>query len=94
MTVVWGAAARQQAAHTVVIENMQFSPATLTVRRGERIVWVNRDLFPHTVTSAAKAFDSSSIAASGAWSFVASKVGEYPYSCTFHPTMKGTITVQ
>ena len=39
-----------QAAHTVVIENMQFNPATLTVRRGERIVWVNKDLFPHTVT--------------------------------------------
>ena len=83
-----------QAAHTVVIENMQFNPATLTVRRGERIVWVNKDLFPHTVTSAAKAFDSGSIAPDGSWSFTPHKAGSYPYGCTFHPTMKATITVQ
>lgn len=83
-----------QAAHTVVIENMQFRPATLTVRRGERIVWVNKDLFPHTVTSTAKAFDSGSIAADGSWSFTPHKAGSYPYGCTFHPTMKATITVQ
>ena len=88
------AAATAQAAHTVVIENMQFNPATLTVRRGERIVWVNKDLFPHTVTSAVKAFDSGSIAPDGSWSFTPRKAGSYPYGCTFHPTMKATITVQ
>jgi plastocyanin len=89
-----GAAERAQAAHTVVIENMQFSPATLTVRAGERITWVNKDLFPHTVTSAARVFDSGGIAANGSWSFTPRKPGSYPYGCTFHPTMKGTITVQ
>jgi plastocyanin len=88
------AGASDQAAHTVVIENMQFNPATLTVRRGERIVWVNKDLFPHTVTSATQAFDSGSIAPDGSWSFTPRKAGSYPYGCTFHPTMKGTITVQ
>jgi plastocyanin len=89
-----GASEPAQATHTVVIENMQFNPATLTVRRGERIVWVNKDLFPHTVTSGAKAFDSGSIASDGSWSFTPRKVGSYPYGCTFHPTMKATITVQ
>jgi len=89
-----GAADGAPAAHTVVIENMQFNPATLTVRRGERIVWVNKDLFPHTVTSVAKAFDSGSIAPDGSWSFTPRKAGSYPYGCTFHPTMKGTIRVQ
>ena len=89
-----GTSGPAHAAHTVVIENMQFNPATLTVRRGERIVWVNKDLFPHTVTSTAKAFDSGSIAADGSWSFTPHKAGSYPYGCTFHPTMKATITVQ
>lgn len=89
-----GASDQTPAAHTVVIENMQFNPPTLTVRRGERIVWVNKDLFPHTVTSTAKAFDSGSIAADGSWSFTPRKAGSYPYGCTFHPTMKATITVQ
>lgn len=88
------AAKELHSAHTIVIENMQFNPAKLTVRRGERIVWVNKDLFPHTVTSAAKAFDSGGIAASGSWSFTPRKAGDYAYGCTFHPTMKATITVQ
>jgi plastocyanin len=93
---VWAAESPQRApaAHTVVIENMQYSPAQLRVHRGERIVWVNKDLFPHTVTAAAHAFDSGNIAANSTWAYVAGKAGEYAYGCTFHPTMKGTIEVQ
>ncbi len=94
---VAAAESRQQArgaTHTVIIENMQFSPAQLHVHRGERIVWVNKDLFPHTVTAASQAFDSGSIAANASWTYVASRAGEYPYGCTFHPSMKGMIEVQ
>ena len=82
------------AVHTVVIENMQYNPPQLRVHRGDRIVWVNKDLFPHTVTAAAHAYDSGSIAANASWSYVASKAGEYPYGCTFHPTMKAILEVQ
>ena len=82
------------AVHTVVIENMQYNPPELRVHRGERIVWVNKDLFPHTVTAAAHAFDSGSIAAGASWTYVAGEAGEYAYGCTFHPTMKGILKVQ
>jgi plastocyanin len=82
------------AVHTVVIENMQFTPAELSVHRGERIVWVNKDLFPHTATAASHAFDSGGIAAGSSWTYVASKAGEYAYGCTFHPTMKAILKVQ
>ena len=80
--------------HTVTIEGMQFTPPQLTVHRGERIVWVNKDLFPHTVTANDKAFDSGSIAANASWAFTPAKPGDYTYSCSFHPTMKGMIKVQ
>jgi plastocyanin len=80
--------------HTVTIENMQFNPPALTVHQGDRIVWVNKDLFTHTAT-APKVFDSGSIAAGASWTYVADKSGEYAYGCTFHPTMKAKIiTVQ
>ena len=79
---------------TVTIENMQFSPATLSVHRGDRIAWVDKDLFPHTVTATSKTFDSGSIAAGGSWTYVANKAGEFSYGCTFHPTMKGLLKVQ
>ena len=80
--------------HTVTIENMQFNPPKLSVHRGDRIVWVNKDLFPHTATAENKSFDSGSIDAGSSWSFVADKAGKFGYSCTFHPTMKGALTVQ
>ena len=86
--------ATQAAHHSVVIENMQFNPPQLTVHRGDRIVWVNKDLFPHTVTAVNKSFDSGSIAAGGSWSYVAKSSGEFAYGCTFHPTMKGVLKVQ
>jgi plastocyanin len=88
------AAATHPVTHTVTIENMQFNPAALTVKRGERVVWVNKDLFPHTVTADNRSFDSGSIGANASWSYVARRKGEYAYSCTFHPTMHGKLTVQ
>ena len=78
----------------IVIENMQFSPQSLIVKAGEQITWVNKDLFPHTATADAKSFDSRAIAPNAAWTWVAAKPGTYAYGCTFHPTMKGTVTVQ
>ena len=79
--------------HTVTIEGMQFTPAALTVKKGDTIVWVNKDLVPHTVTSPG-AFDSKSIADGQSWQYTATSKGEYQYTCTFHPTMKATIRVE
>lgn len=80
--------------YTVKIDGVQFSPAELLVHPGDRIVWVNKDPFPHTATAINKSFDSGSIAANASWSYTATKKGEIEYSCTFHPTMKGKIEVQ
>lgn len=80
------------AAHSVTIENMVYTPAHLVVHRGERIVWVNKDLFPHTVTAAG--FNSGSIPAGGSWSYTVGKTGNYSYACTFHPTMQGELKVE
>lgn len=85
------AAARQT--HVVIIEGMQFHPASLTVRSGDRIVWRNQDLVPHTAT-AVGAFDSKTIAVQGSWAYVAHASGTYSYVCSFHPTMKGVLVVR
>jgi len=80
--------------HTVTIDGVQFSPSELFVHPGDRIVWVNKDPFPHTATAANKLFDSGSIAVNASWSYTVTKKGDIEYSCTFHPTMKGKIRVQ
>lgn len=80
--------------HVVSIEGMLFRPAELVVRQGDRIVWQNKDLVPHTATTAAAGFDTREIraGASGAW--VATGPGRYDYVCTYHPGMKGSLVVK
>jgi plastocyanin len=80
--------------HVVTINEMRFSEATLTVRKGDRVTWVNKDLYPHTATANDGTFDSGNIAAEASWTYTASKPGEYAYICTYHPTMKAKLIVQ
>jgi plastocyanin len=68
-------------------------PDALTVKRGDTVVWVNRDPFPHTVT-AKGAFDSRDIAAGKSWKWKAQRPGEYAYTCTLHPNMSGMLKVE
>jgi plastocyanin len=80
--------------HTVAIDGTSFQSATLTVKLGDTVVWVNKDPFPHTVTSATGGFDSHEIAPGKSWQYVATKKGEFAYVCVFHPTMKATLRVE
>src|SRR4051812_25691687 len=61
--------------HTVAMDGTRFIPETLTVKRGDRVVWVNKDPFPHTAT-AARTFDSKSIAAGQSWTYVPHRSGQ------------------
>jgi plastocyanin len=80
--------------HTVTIEGMRFQPDALTVSRGDTIVWVNKDLVPHTATSKAGSFDSKTILADKSWKHTMRTKGTFAYICTLHPTMKGMLRVR
>jgi plastocyanin len=73
---------------------MRFQPQTLTVSSGDTIVWVNKDLVPHTATSKAGGFDSKTIQADESWTYTAGTKGEFAYICAFHPAMKATLRVE
>jgi plastocyanin len=80
--------------HTVTIEDMRFQPETITVALGDTIIWVNKDLFPHTATSEAGRFDSKDIQADKSWRHTVRNKGDFAYICTFHPTMKAMLRVE
>ena len=88
---VW--AADKPATHTIAMQATIYAPLALTVKRGDTVVWVNNDPFPHAATSEGH-FDSKSIAADASWKYKASEVGDFAYTCTFHPNMKGTLKVE
>jgi plastocyanin len=80
----------------VTIDNFTFTPATLTVKPGTRVVWTNNDDMPHTVVSALSPplFKSKALDTDDSFSSVFDKPGTYPYFCGLHPHMQGTIVVK
>jgi len=71
-----------------------FSPANLTVKVGKTVTWVNKDTVTHTVTSdGSSLFDSGFMPTGATFQFTFTTAGTYPYYCTVHPFMKGTIVV-
>ncbi len=87
------AAASKPASHTILMDGVKYVPDKLTVRRGDTVVWINKDPFPHTVT-AKGSFDSRSIAAGKSWKWTPRNAGDYDYICTLHPNMTGTVKVE
>jgi plastocyanin len=81
------------ATHVVAMDGVKYEPASITVKRGDTVVFRNDDPFPHTVTAKGK-FDSGSIAAGKQWKFVARTAGRFAYICTLHPNMQGTLIVE
>jgi cytochrome c oxidase subunit II len=84
--------------------NPAYEPSPLTVKVGDTIAVENKDIAPHTVTNGkdatdpnmGKLFDTSIINAGDSAEIVAADLdpGEYPYFCSVHPYMTGTLTVQ
>ncbi|MET4923989.1 cupredoxin domain-containing protein [Streptomyces sp. PSRA5] len=80
----------------VTIDNFKFQPASLTVAAGAKITVVNKDTTTHTLTATkGGSFDTGDIAPGKSATFTApSKAGAFPFHCTIHPFMTGTLTVK
>lgn len=78
--------------HTVVIDDMAYGPAPSGVRAGDTVVWVNNDMFRHTVTAKDKSFDLD-LAPHAQGRTVLKSAGAVSYYCRFHPGMTGKIVV-
>lgn len=76
-----------------LIEQFAFHPENITVVEGTTVQWTNRDLDYHTATSTTGVWDSGHINQFGSYSYTFDTPGVYPYICTPHPYMVGTITV-
>jgi plastocyanin len=87
-------AAGTEAASQVIIDNYAFGPASLTVKVGTTVTWINHDDDPHTVDSTQGQFKSATLNKGDKFEFRFTSAGEYPFYCRFHPKMTGKITVQ
>lgn len=80
-------------AGSVRMEDNRFGPATLTVRAGTTVTWVNVGRVIHTATARDGSFDSGFVQPGGRFSRRFDTPGTYEYYCTVHPEMVGRIVV-
>lgn len=91
--VVAGApAAAAPRTHVVVIDKMKFGAVPANLHRGDRIVWVNRDMFRHTATAADKSFDVDLPPSTKRVTIIRS-AGTIKVVCKYHPGMRTTLKV-
>ncbi len=78
----------------IEIKSMKHSPSVLTVKPGAVVTVTNGDLAGHTVTSDTGLFDTGIVSNGKSVTFTAPMTpGSYPYHCTPHPSMTGTLVV-
>ena len=80
--------------HTVQIHNLRFSPSELVVAPGDTVVWVNKDLIPHTITADDRSWDSARLNQNDRWDIVVHEGMRGTYFCRYHPSMTGRLVIR
>jgi len=78
---------------TVLIEDFSYKPASITVKVGTTVTWVQKDGVRHTVTSNDGIFDSGLLSKDFSWNYPFNETGNFDYYGMPHPYMKGTVEV-
>lgn len=74
--------------------SFRYDPMEITVKAGTTVIWDWRGKDEHSVTADDGAFDSGTKTGEGLrWEHRFDQPGDYPYSCTPHSNMIGTVHV-
>ena len=77
----------------IVMENLVISPAETSVKVGDTIEWINKDVFAHTATAQNGDFDVM-MPPNKTVTSVVKKAGTVEYYCRFHPNMKAVLKIE
>jgi plastocyanin len=91
-SAVW---ANKRPTKTVLIQGFRFKPANITIKRGTRVRWINKDSAHHTATANKKgAFNSGLLRKGQKYTHTFKSAGKKEYHCKPHPFMRGSVTVK
>ena len=79
--------------HNVSIQNFAFNQKSITIKKGDTVIWTNKDSVSHTVTGDTGGPASGSLNNNGTYSFTFNNTGIFNYHCTPHPSMTGIVVV-
>lgn len=77
----------------VRMAGLRFSPASLVVKRGTSVRFLNDDVAPHTVTATDNSVDSGTLRP-GAGEFRITINQRFSYFCAIHPSMTATVEIE
>jgi plastocyanin len=84
----------QAAGVNVDIVDMSFTPSKVTVAVGGTVTWHNQDTVGHTTTSDQGFWGSGTLSpGTGSFAHTFTSAGKYPYHCSIHTEMHGTVKV-
>jgi plastocyanin len=87
-------AAHGASSKSVTVKNFKFTPATITIHKGDSVAWrFKKDPKPHNVTGKGGIRSAKKIS-TGTYRKTFKKAGTYSYICTIHPNMKGKVVVR
>lgn len=93
LAAVFGCAKPQAPrAFTVTLANMGYGALPPSLRAGDTITWINRDMFEHTATAKDGSFDVD-LPPNAQATTVLSHPGTIDFYCRFHPGMTGRLSV-
>jgi len=79
----------------VAMKNIKFDPATVTVKAGDTVTWVNDDSVDHDVTADDfKSGEPGGISGGGTFKHKFATAGTFDYVCSVHPGMEGSVVVK
>ena len=86
-----GAQASDARRVVIEIENFEFVAQDMNLRPGDVVVFINRDIAPHTATALDGSWDSGLLESGESWEMVIIDEVSLAYFCRFHPSMKATL---
>ena len=80
---------------SVALQNIAFSPANIQVSSGAVVTFTNNDAIAHNVTFSNGTVGTTQDFTSGSKTLTMPvAAGDYPFHCTIHAGMTGTVTVK
>lgn len=80
------------ATHVVVIDKMKYGPVP-PLKAGDTVVFVNKDMFRHTVTASNNSFNVD-LMPRAKGSVHIKTAGHAVFYCKYHPGMRGSMTAK
>ncbi len=84
-------------ATVIIVRDFSFQPTEIRVKQGGKVIWVNCSASgdpAHTSTADGGAWDSPTLPPGATFGRTFDQTGSFPYHCSPHPFMTGTVVVE